>query len=758
MSSRNPDSSCFVLDSLVRTQMWATPNNLSKYRHLILDTDSIINYLYNACIRDHLEAQRSLGIGQSQGCVLWSGSLINYVKFAQFVGNLLHFLQHHQIQPIVVYGGKQTEAPLFGLISADFKRKMAKITHLIERLKETSKGKSKSSSKSTMINMNWSNLALNIFKQVVNRCRQEKKVDILVFQAYYKSSPLMMKLARDFRCPVLTNNAEFILYDVRAGFIIFDEFWLKHSAELEKSSTDEMGSKQTNGSSRSPLAMPDLHHQFQYHYNFIVHHPGLNPRVALALIPLMTMDFVIHYGSSLKRMRIYDREYKSADFTKNPTKELEKQHDSIKQLKHFHLTANRLEMALNFLRGKDHYLLGALIRSEARRTCTDFDHDFTQLLNFHMVSHEFKTRLRYILKYLWDPIDLNFIEGLLIDRECTASFLLDLFTTSVGHLASVSYNTGLQLEDPKTRHSAWSCKDRAKSMLLSLLSDNQLHQNEKSSKQDRSKEYSSSAHNHELATLTLVDRESGEMVERELNTQLSDKQFNEMRQGLELHELAKNHQESRGPAAGFISKCFDCDDLTASTNTYNSQDCSPSSKLIAIKMNLFRYAIKCCSVEDPYFSKTYSHQTKHIEFALIKASERGRADWSQELKQLEKEFTLESVAIGLGELNGKNNRCDWNLELETSKYLRHCLELLGSSLELYTELNAFFNYPLPNLNLDIDYNPILLFNLSLYSLHKQNFSSEANNRSSRETLGKHHNSDQLRPGSMTSSRKNSRSV
>lgn len=771
------DSAVSILGYLVRTGIWASNNSLMRFKRVVIDVDSLIGFLYKHCVSEHMRRQRSI-ISTNQLPDLYSATLVNYVEFARHVKQFFDYLAEHNIRPILVYEGKFMEAPLFGLTAAKFKwnaQRMAELLGAVKNYEKQNNGNTKRDQTNIIDQLSRPNLALNIFKSIVN-IRRKAGADIQVYQAFYSSYPVLAKLARDFSCPVLTNNGDFIIMDVRAGFVLIEEFWFQQ-VELENLVTrDKHGQSNSSfdgaqaqrsprsviksaSSGRTKSAGGTVYAISKFHLNslFLRQHPGLNARLAINLFPLSMVDFVTKYSASLKRLKVYDIEFKEKDFAsshKLGAKQIYESH---------HLAARRLEMAVRFLAGKTVELLGNFIRGEATRTNTSFDEDYLHLTNYYSVAFEFKNRLRFILKYLSDPYQLNYIEWCLVNRECSSDFLLALLCCSIGHLASVSYNRWLQFEDLDCKHSAYSLLNRSKSMLMSLFSSNKSHQSEHSISISKRPEQEETVTRYPTAALTLVDRDKSKLVEHAITTTHEDSQLNAIRDKLQLGILAKKRQANKQDCVKFINLAFKCSNLTQMpaklellVKKYLIKDEHHIRNELAIVRSLYRSSFLEASLGDNQFKANYSKIDHHFELAI----ESHYIFLNQILsKQKHKELLALTNLINKQDFENVCNQSDVdepavakksNASLHetkaaksprkknspkeglsksvksttsnghnqvTSKQIRHLIELLNGSLEAYCELNAFFDYPLPRLNLHLHYNPILIYNLTLYSFN-----------------------------------------
>lgn len=713
-----------MLDRLVKSKIWASNHDILRFQRLVLDVDSIINYLYRLSLKRQLHLQKS-GNGLTKCAV----SLINYIEYAKNIKLLFQFFHDHGIEPLLVYRGKQLEAPLFGLLAAQFTENTSLVSDRLKWIKSST-----IPTDTELERLTRPNLALIIFKMVVRKFRkmpnEASGFSIRTFQAFYHQFPLMARLARDYQCPVLTNDGHFILYDVRAGFVLFDEFWFHH-VELhdlvinrdksQSRSVERKGGKspkgklkldsRMSGSRRSPKVSVEMRSSFHYHALFLVQHPGMTSYMSMCLLALINPQLISQHSASLKRLKIYDKEYRWKELSKPSNR---------RESETYQAAANRLEMAIRFTSETSHLVLGSLIRGEADRLKSSLNQDYSQLFNYYSGAHEFKFRLRHILKTIWDPLQLNFVEWCLTNRDCSADFLLELLVCSIGHISGVTYNKNIQFEDTKTKCSAMSVIDRVRIMSMSLMNGKRSHSNEKSTSSSNSRSSSST----EVVNLTVVDRQSDKIVDRVLPNLIKDSKLEGLANKITLRQIAGMTVKTQDTAK-FLNLVFDIDDLTSIKAKRDSlaQKHIGDPELLseyAIVNNLCDFSISQASREDKYFVESYKNLINHFKVALLnhyiyryrmrRPKEGSKVQDRDKLVQFVARQNLENVAQCLG--RDHDSKEFSSLALQT----RHLSELLNSGIESYCELNAFLNYPLPSLKLYANYNPILIYNFTIHSV------------------------------------------
>lgn len=744
-----------ILDFLVvQGDMWSRQSRLSQYRHIVLDADSIVTSLFRRSVSNHIERLRA----SNQPVDLYAATLINYKEFSRDVSLLLDFLKDHNVEPIVVYEGKFMEAPLYGSLSAEFTKYTEQV---VERVAMNELYDKRDTFPDPVNHLSRPNLALNVFKSIVKE-RRQAGASIRVEQAFYSAGPSMAKLARDLKCPVLTNNGEFIIMDVRAGFMLFKDFWrqvVEGRAPRSKSRSTSRSPK-SSLSSRSPkssLSSRSLKSRsaksaprsaptstdgpsckFYFNNLFLFQHPGLNPSLALNLFALTSVDFVTHYsGSLMKRLHVYDREYTKQDFA------LEGDPGPKQAYLRHHKAASRFEMAMRFLTNKTFDIVANLIRSEGERSKTGLNDDYRQLFNYYAVAYGFKLRLKSALKYVYDPNQLSYIDKCLRERECTAEWLLVLLCCSIGRLSAVGYNRHIQFEDLATKRSAYSSSNEIKSMFMSLFSENKSHKSEHSTSLSKGQR-DAVASKYPTASLTAIDRERSKVVEQIVPTTCENPKLDQLRERLQLNQLAA-HKIDKQDSTRFINLVFKCEnllqlpaDLRQTAEKHVTEGHVRNE--LAIVLSLFQFSAKSLSSgDDKYAKEAYSKLLKHFELAILnhylhanhllsKASGVGSLVTLINKQDFENVCATGSAASSASKQKSlKRSKTSPKSQSEPksmsrasgeiSRRIRHLIELLNASMEAYCELNAFFDYPLPRLRLHLSYNPILLYNLTLYSIN-----------------------------------------
>lgn len=682
----------------MRDGIWARQSaDILKHRRVIIDVDSALDFLWHKCIEDHVR--------RAHDADLYAKTLVDYTHYAELIRQLLRSLETHQTEAHFVCNGKHMEAPLFGLIAAEFDlhtREVGEHITLLKRYKAELKKNGNTTASTLISKLRRPELALIVFKSLLQEWRPRYKL-AHVHQAYYGSCALAARLARDLQCPVISSRTELILTDVRAGFVLFDEFWRAYIL---------------SSSSQSPTSV-------RVHYNrlFLRQHPGLNACMAAHMYALCSDELARAHLKSLQRIKALDKTIESIPYT---TASLGR------QSRRYQAAAKRLEMSLDFMSNKDTDKLANIIRGEATRLNSPIDDDFVNLHYAFVLASEFKFRLRFILKYVHSHAELNYIEWCLVNRECTASFLVTLLCCSLGRLQSVAYNSRMQLEDLGTRASAFAVQDRAKRMLMSVFTGNRVRATEAASSSWRQQQLqqsstksaksiassssladkSSSAksiasRDSALASLTIVDREGDELAERVIVTAHSEpaneaRELQSMRASIQLRKLAqkpnvKSASKEQAERARFINFVYRCSDITrlpvAIDEALNKNAQGEHKTNIAILVNLNRCAVLCARAADKDFDARYSADLlRAFELALVNATlYRKRAD---ELAKTAAPAQDHSI----------------------SERVRHMLELLSANAECYYQLNAFLDYPLPKLLLHEHFNPILIYNLTLLAL------------------------------------------
>lgn len=754
-----------VLEYLVRTGIWSNKDTLSAFKYLIVDAESVVRYIYGMCIRNNIKKRKT-------AADLCSTTLVNYIEFSNHVKTIFDFFLDNRIEPILVYEGKLMEVPLFGFQAAKFACSRNQVENLMSLIPiDDINGGRKRESIGWVRKLNRPNLALNMFKTIVNM-RRRLGLPIQIYQAFYSSLPLMVKLARDFKCPVLTSNCDCILMDIRAGFILLDEFWAQYvdnpSHKMKIRASRNLAKSTTNSQFTSRIS-DNIVCKFNYHSLFIHQHPGLNQVSAAILFPLSTTSFIAEYSKSLVRLNIYQNLYSLKDLN-HPQNITSKQAYRV-----HHNSANRLEKAIFFLTAKDIDVIDSMIKGEDKRTKSSIYNDFKQLYSYHLVACDFKKRLKAVLKFTDDPAIFNYIEQCFTMRESTSDYLIDLLCCSVGKLASFSYNKFIQFEYLRSRYSAYYILDESKRILMSLFSANKSYKGE-ISKSLPNKQREAVA-KYPIAALTIIDRDYSKIVERKIPTTYNDNKLDLMRDKLQLMNIAK-HTVSKQEKIAFLNLVFKTQNLTKLSPDINEivsrhidKDDHHIKIELSIVLSLFRYCFNVSAESDRNFKSLYWMVAQHMENAIVEHylyrnhTLTGEQTSLKALVDLIIKNNFEIIAsIEASKTNKRSSKStsrsasaktvsptsrasrsptDSNAgvsitsrspsmsssskpkspKLSSSKLrrlIRHLIELLNSSFEVYYELNAFLDYPLPKLNLHIHYNPILIYNLSIYSFEQMN--------------------------------------
>lgn len=699
-----------VLGPLVDSRIWSTLGSLKTIERLVIDTASVLSSLYRLCMRNHYLRQKAANGGKYRP-EAHTSTLISYVELADNIKLFLDFLSHSHIEPIFVYEGKQLEAPIYGLLASQFES---------ESIKSSLQIKQVSKNEVDIEKIEPTRLALTIFKSLVNMRRLPGSRNH-VFQAFYSSFPLMTKLARDFKCPVLTNERDLIIMDVRAGFILFDELWEKHIKFFSRSNRSRSGSGASQlrkGTSSTEAVGGNLETSncLSFHFNrlYLKQHPGLNAELAMNLFPLLNREFVSTYSTSLKHLGVFERDHIRSDSTLNSDKIL-------------HRSAARVEKVIAFLATKSHDFVANKVRGEAKRTNSNFDRDFRSLFDRYAVAYEFKFHLKKVLTHLQDISQLNYLEWCLINRECSAQFLLSLLTCSIGQMASVSFGGPVHFEDVRTVHSASSMQDRAKALLIVILDPKDTLTDSRSNSVN-------------CGSLTIVQRHKSALADTNLDPKLAGSNLEAIKRRLNLRLLSK-FREDKSACEQFMNLVFQCKDLMKlpshlPSKTVDSLDSVIHNRAdLTIVLSILNFTHQQALLGDTYYKTNYAKIKEHLEIAILNLyafmdsrQDAKRSTSQKSLRDLIDKYSFVQVASSADLLekpklsHNKSHDLDHRSSKETSentkdigKRVRHLIELLESSIEIYQELNAFLAYPMQKLNLGSLFNPILLYNLTLYS-------------------------------------------
>lgn len=663
-----------ITPKLIRSGMWSARDNLCRHRHLIVDADSVALHLFRYCVADHMRRQKSI-LSTNQMVDLYSASIVNYADYCRRIGQLFRFLADHHIEPVLVYSGlRNLESHLYSSpVASGTASSKQQVSYRLSALISYDKERTIDTQ-----SINLPPLAMSLFKMTVNNNtntntntagRTRKMIE--THQAYYSSFSLMTKLARDFGCPVLTNECDFLLMDTRAGFILFDELWLHH-IELHNLATSQTAAATAANASESAQSRSRItqHHssktssadassstrlsvRFYYNHLFLRQHPGLTAETCLYLFPLTSVDFVTTYASQLKKIRLYDSLYQRQDFLARPiaaattTTTTTTTTDNSFALRRnsgiyqqYHKAAKRLELALNYVCGKEAIVLENLIKGDQTigSRGTGFGADFRHLVAKYAVSYSFTQRLQFVLgKAGGVHFSANaakqlgpYIQECLTRRECSANYLLELIYCCVGRLVCRSYNYSLAFEDLNCKRSANSIgQDRAKSMLMSLLNPPPLQPPTSGA----GGALRSRVSVQKRSGLIRVDREGSKMAEL-LVDNVSDcggAQLESLREPLRLAKLASTggssgtDQTNRLSAATkFINQAFmatgaDMRQLPEKLEAQLNERFKLTKEIrleLAIVRSAFRFCLQKASSGDSYFKRTYSATKIGHDFEL----------------------------------------------------------------------------------------------------------------------------------------------
>lgn len=140
----------------------------------------------------------------------------NLIDICNFFRLFINYLLQFNVQPIFVYSG----ARLNKAHNSDLATKARHLEY---------------STRVSMVVLNrygardfrMTPLITNALKQVINEFPQLPKP----IQAQYETHPILHKLAEEYNCPVLTSHSEFILKNLRSGFILAEEFPISQTTQ-----------------------------------------------------------------------------------------------------------------------------------------------------------------------------------------------------------------------------------------------------------------------------------------------------------------------------------------------------------------------------------------------------------------------------------------------------------------------------------------------------------------------------------------------
>lgn len=135
---------------------------------------------------------------------------MSMVAYGQFFKRFIDRLRQAKITPIIVYNGARLSELKYGPL-------VAKTKHL-EKSTRIRLYKMRKWGPRLLDDQVIPSIACNVLKQIVTELQLE------AHQSTYEVYPLLVKLANENDCPVLTSHRDFILANVKRGFLLFEEF------------------------------------------------------------------------------------------------------------------------------------------------------------------------------------------------------------------------------------------------------------------------------------------------------------------------------------------------------------------------------------------------------------------------------------------------------------------------------------------------------------------------------------------------------
>lgn len=731
------------LGPLLASGLWSRRcSKLTDLKAIVLDGTSVAKSLYS--IMQTFD-ENSIAVTTDNKVT----QISNYVLYGELVNRLFDIFKQHQIKPIVVYNGTRLECKFGKIVPKKQISSQSRQRQLNERLQSLEEKQSPP------------DLLLTVFKQIVNnRCQTEKSGFSkhvrgssangrpMVVQAYYEVHPIIAKLARDNKCPVMTQRHDFLFTDVREGFILFDKFFYGYF-------------QQTRGNSKTEVTCDRY-----FNHEFIYQHPGLSVRMGTFLLTLMRDDFIRQYRTNLARIKL-DLGSTELDYGKTEKENnIDIRHHSINngnsELRRIY--AKRMELIIGWLANKSPDIVFNIIKGESLRTKTQFYKDFQLMTLEYIVAAEFKRRLAIILTNngqnyldvknhgmkrsvtssgksvrLLDPLAnlvVQYIEDCLIKRETTGEFILPLLSQQTDMSPSVI------LEDEKTKRSANSMGDRAKVLLaaqidqLQIKIENQLNlqKNKPLEKSKSSPAISSGLNKSSQIKIRMHDRVEHFMRERCI---VLERETVMTRQPhlMDWESLIKLSLGQRRPHENLAKKLvgeafyFDSDwlrlaDLKQAFESFleissnDNHDNGSMSEQLAIMMCLGKFCLFEASQGDEEFYKHYSPLFKIFLESLLYMLLYyfGRLLSRTLVARVDKIIAENAMQLHwLGSTRHEaTNDPDSPHKQKNSIQIIQLIELLSSTTRAFCELNAFYNYPFKRLALNQYFNGSLLYNMMIF--------------------------------------------
>lgn len=186
-----------LLTLFKRRQQWCTNVRLKETKLVIDMTDEMYWFVKSRLLSGQENNSDKFGMSM--------------VKYGQFVRQFIERLRSAKITPIIVYNGARLSEKLHGDI-------VSKARHLEKSARVRMYLMTQRGHPRHLDHQIIPSVACNVLKQIVNELQLE------THQSTYEVYPLLVRLANENDCPVLTSHRDFIFANVRQGFLLFEEF------------------------------------------------------------------------------------------------------------------------------------------------------------------------------------------------------------------------------------------------------------------------------------------------------------------------------------------------------------------------------------------------------------------------------------------------------------------------------------------------------------------------------------------------------
>lgn len=580
----------------------------------------------------------------------------NIVMYAKFVQYFFALLLNNNVLPTVVYNGTRLSESQYGpmVSKADHLEKSSRISHLLLMRGRLNKHDIVPS------------IAVNVLKRVVGKL-VASGAPVRQVQAANESHGVLEKLANELRCPILTSHADFLLADLRRGFMKLDDL------VIPLIRPDLLRSSLPTHTQPIPQAIAGtLYCNTDFFNANKLHGP-----VMKALWVLMRPDFSGRYFNHLNSMF----ELRGAEaFIEDDNKF----HDNPRRRRPFSSPYDRLRAVINrwpSLRITD---IGTLCRRLGRL-------DQQMLRDFQAIYDSFTNTSEIDLPGNFDCNDI------LKNRDASASFLGDLL------MSQTVFNRGT-IEDKETYRSTFSIIDRIRMYIYQR------------------------AFAKATGQVRLLDRTQDSLairyampLLRQLNEEHIYELFHFPRQILTRADLQNLIQPIRIRTA-FKSDYFEQvfvvlklvrSSLLLAWKRSHSNDISSPEDALAVKYKKLEPSF----LRAVYNSVIYYLYKDHLNDAFDLVALDRDPDLVQDPKaQPQREGFHSELRLAQEEINEKIYK-KTNYYSEPNYFpIKHMVELMNQTLHGYCEMNAISNYSSVRLALDEYYDATLAYKITSHIL------------------------------------------